>query len=114
MQDNSKDCKALLQKPLVRPEMQPHVYDQHSYSYNFLMLVSETTIGKVAEIVQISVASKDEQFCFSEYVTPETAVSLATSKVHGLTSLVLNGINVLHKDGNEVKSVPLQDCLAVF
>ena len=79
-----KDCKALLQEPLVRPEVITHVYDQHSYSYNFLMWDTETTtIGKAAEIVQISVVSEDEQFCFSEYVTPETAVSLAASKVHG-------------------------------
>lgn len=70
-----------------------------------------TTIGKAAEIVQISVVSIDEQFCSSEYVTPEAAVSLAASTVHGLASHVLNGINVLHKDGNEVQSVSLQECL---
>ena len=108
-----KDCEALLQEPIVRPEVQPHVYDEQSYSYNFLMWDTETTtIGKAAEIIQIAVVIKDEQFYFSEYVTPETAVSWAASKVHGLTSQVLNDINVLYKDGKEVQSVSLQECLA--
>lgn len=107
-----KDCEALVQEPIVRPEVQPHVYDEQSYSHNFLMWDTETTtIGKAAEIVQISVVSKDEQFCFSEY-TPETPVSLAASKVHGLTSYIVNGINVLHKDGKKVHSMSQQECLA--
>ena len=108
-----KDCEALLQEPIVRPEVQPHVYDEQSYSYNFLMWdIETTTIGKVAEIIQIAVVIKDEQFYFSEYVTPETAVSWAASKVHGFTSQVLNDINVLYKDGKEVQSVSLQECPA--
>ena len=78
-----KDCEALLQEPIVCPEVQPHVCDEQSYSYNFLMWDTETTtIGKAAEIMQISVVSKDEQFCFSEYVTPETAVSFKGSWTH--------------------------------
>jgi hypothetical protein len=107
-----KDCEALLLDPIVRPEVQPHVYDQQSYFYIFLIWDTETTtIGKSAEIVQISVVSKDEQFCFSEYVTPKTAISSAASLVHGLTTQVSNGVNVLYKDGKEVQSIPLQECL---
>ena len=107
-----KDCEAPLLDPIVRPEVQPHVYDQQSYFYNFLTWDTETTtIGKSAEIVQISVVSKDEQFCFSEYVTPKTAISPAASLVHGLTTQVSNGVNVLYKDGKEVQSIPLQECL---
>ena len=91
-----KDCEALLLDPIVRPEVQPHVYDQQSYFYNFLIWDTETTtIGKSAEIVQISVVSKDEQFCLSEYVTPKTALfdtpvllrSAGSSFVDQLTSL---------------------------
>ena len=107
-----KDCEALLQESLTRPEVQPHVCDQESYFYNFLIWDTETTaIGKSAEIIHISVVSKDEQFCFSKYVTPKTAISPAASKVHGVTSQVVNGVHVLHKDGNDVQSVPLQECL---
>ena len=107
-----KDCEALLQEPIVRPEVQARVYDEQSYFYNFLMWDNETTtIGKAAEIIQISVVNKDKQFSFFEYVTPETAVSLAASKVYGLTSQVLNGIHLLHKDGNDGQSVSLQECL---
>ena len=73
----------------------------------FLIWDTETTtIGKSAELLQISITSKDEQFSFSEYITPKTAISPAASKVNGLTSKVLNGVSVLYKDGNEVQCTP--------
>ena len=103
-----EDCEALLQDSITRPQIQPHVCDQQSSYYNFLIWDTETTtIGKSAELLQISITSKDEQFSFSEYIiTPKTAISPAASKVHGLTSKVLNGVSVLYKDGNEVQCTP--------
>ena len=78
-----------------------------------MILDTETTnIGKSAEIIQTSVVSKYELFCFSEYFTPKTAISPAASLVHGLTTQVSNGVNVLYKDGKEVQSIPLQECLS--
>ena len=70
-----------------------------------------TTIGKSAELIQVSIVSKDQQFSYSEYITPQGAISPAASKVHGLTSEVLHGVKVLCKDGKKVHSVSLQECL---
>lgn len=67
-----KDCEVLLQEKLTRPEAQQHVCDQARYFYNFIMWDTEkTATGKSGEIVQISLVSKDGQFCFSEYVMPK-------------------------------------------
>ncbi len=70
-----------------------------------------TTIGKSAELIQVSIVSEDEQFSYSEYITPQGAISPAASKVHGLTSEVLHGVKVLCKDGKKVHCVSLQERL---
>ncbi len=107
-----KDCEALLQDPITRPQVKSQVFDQECSYYNFLIWDTETTtIGKSAELIQVSIVSKDEQFSYSEYITPQGAISPAASNVHGLTSEVLHGVKVLCKDGKKVHSVSLQECL---
>lgn len=106
------DCETLLQDFLTRPQLQPQNYDEKCFDYNILVWDTETTtIGKSAEIIQITVMSSDKQFCFSEYITPTTAISQSASKVHGLTSKVVNGNTVMCKDGKEVLSFPLEESL---
>lgn len=106
------DCETLLHESLTRPQLQPQNYDEKFFHYNTLVWDTETTtIGKSAEIIQITVMSSDEQFCFSEYITPTTVISQSASNIHGLTSKVVNGNTVMYKDGKEVLSFPLEESL---
>ena len=106
-----KDCEALLQDSITRRKVEPHAYKESSHCNVLIWDTETTTIGKQAELVQVCIVSKDEQFSLSEYITPDTIISPAASKGHGITSEIQNNVKRLYKSGHEIPSAPLQECL---
>ena len=110
LQDYEKLVPTFVQRP-----KQSTVAFNNNTTFEFVMFDLETTtIGKKAEICQLSAVKKDGKL-FNEYVLPEGSISERASRVNKLTVKTnANNQRVLCHDGTQVMSVSVEQCLNNF
>ena len=110
LQEYEKLVPTFVQRP-----KQSTVAFNNNTTFEFVMFDLETTtIGKKAEICQLSAVKKDGKL-FNEYVLPEGSISERASRVNKLTVKTnTNNQRVLCHDGTQVMSVSVEQCLNNF
>ena len=51
---------------------------------------------------------------FSKYIKPNTLITKAASNIHGIQSFIVNGEQVMHRDGVRIAGRTKQECLTSF
>ena len=97
-----------------QPPNQAICYDATT-NYKFIMFDTETTtIGRQAEICQLSAVDDDGENEFSCYVMPEGDISRNASNVNKLEISTKNGKRSLCHNGEPVKSITSDEALLSF
>ena len=79
------------------------------------MFDTETnTLGKAAQLCQLSATDKSGLHLFSKYILPSQNISISASSVNKLTIKTTGGISLLFKDHQPVESVPVKEALGDF
>lgn len=97
-----------------RPTPKKFSYDKNSI-YNFIVYDIETnTLGKKAEICQLSATDQSGLHCFNCFMLPSRDVDIHATRVNGLSVRSIHGQRTLLKENQPVVTVPLENALADF
>ena len=98
----------------ARPLAKQATHNANTF-YNFLLFDTETnTLGKAAQLCQLSATDKSGLHLFSKYILPSQNISISASSVNKLTIKTTGGISLLFKDHQPVESVPVKEALGDF
>ena len=109
-------CEGLIGNVLSRPNVLPPTFNDDNCYKSLVFDTETTTIRRSAEIIQIAATTTEDQDAqtFSQYIKPNTLITKAASNIHGIQSFIVNGEQVMHKDGVRIAGRTKQECLTSF
>ena len=98
----------------LRPTCSDIVYHDTIF-YNVIVFDTETsTIGREAELCQLSAIDKSSQCSFSEYILPNNSIDCFASSVNRLFVRTVNGQRTLFKEAQQLETVTSSEALSRF